>query len=66
MAQIKNPDYNDQQDQVGTNEQDGRTKLQSKRVWKKKDFMSRIGHSQSSKHLAFRSRHKHQNKHCIC
>ena len=45
-------------------EQGGKNKLQSRRVLKKKDFISRIDRSQSSKYLAFCSRHKHQNKQC--
>ena len=41
-----------------------KTKLHSRRVRKKKNLMSRIDRSQSSKHLAFHSRHMHQNKQC--
>ena len=45
-------------------EQDGIIKLQSRRVQKNTNLMSRIDHSQSSNHLAFCSQHKHQNKQC--
>ena len=45
-------------------EHDGKTRLHSRRVRKKKDCISKIDRSQFSKHLAFHSRHKHQNKQC--